>query len=76
MEDSAGKEDEQNSDEAGAEIVNEWKWEEIPDDLVIPDISDHYNGPKDLKDSVEQKFNTTLDCIFETREMDIDFLEE
>eukprot|EP00957_Ditylum_brightwellii_P173772 13229804-Ditylum_brightwellii.AAC.1 len=37
---------EQNDDNGGAGIVNEWAWEKIPDDLVIPGIPDHYSGPK------------------------------
>ena len=33
-------------------IVENLVWENIDDDIVIPDIPDHYCGPRGLKESV------------------------
>eukprot|EP00957_Ditylum_brightwellii_P206402 15348263-Ditylum_brightwellii.AAC.1 len=38
------EEDEQHGNDNGAVIVNKWVWEEIRDNIEIPDIQDHYNG--------------------------------
>eukprot|EP00957_Ditylum_brightwellii_P105220 8020583-Ditylum_brightwellii.AAC.1 len=40
---------------ASAGVLDRWEWEEFPDDLVIPDIPDHHNGPEGLKDGIKHK---------------------
>eukprot|EP00957_Ditylum_brightwellii_P121658 9277830-Ditylum_brightwellii.AAC.1 len=42
-----------NAFHVGGAVVVRWEWEEFLGDLVIPDIPDHYNGPKGSKDSIE-----------------------
>eukprot|EP00957_Ditylum_brightwellii_P091948 7001090-Ditylum_brightwellii.AAC.1 len=63
----------EDSDEVGAGVVNEWECNEMADNLAIPDITYHYNGPKGLKDGAWHKFNTMLKCIYETSGIDTNF---
>ena len=46
-------------------------WKELGDDQVIqgPPDTDRYNVPHELKPSLENKYNTFLQCIFEYTEM-------
>ena len=41
-------------------------WEDIDDDIVIPDIPNHYCGPHGLKEGVEKLFQTFLGLIMLT----------
>ena len=44
-------------------------WEDIDDDIVIPDIPNHYCGPHGLKEGVEKLFQTVLGLIMLTSGM-------
>ena len=44
-------------------------WEDIYNDLVIPDIPDHYCGPHGLKKGTENLFKTVLEYIMVTSGM-------
>ena len=54
-------------------LSDEWEWEELTPTTDIPAIPDHYISPHGLKPGVEKRFNTVLECIFETSGMDMDY---
>eukprot|EP00957_Ditylum_brightwellii_P159000 12102057-Ditylum_brightwellii.AAC.1 len=56
--------------------VSDKEYYQAGDEAVVPDIPDHYNGPEELKDGVEHKFNTVLEFIFKTSGMDMDCFQE
>ena len=48
-------------------------WEDIYNDLVIPDIPDHYCGPHGLKKGTEKLFKTVLEYIMVTSSMSLEY---
>ena len=52
---------------------NHWEDIEIDDIIHGPPEDDHYNGPHGLKTGIAKKFNTVLQCLFQTTAMDSHF---
>ena len=47
--------DEQDNNEKDGVFEN-WEWEPVTDDMEIPDIPDHNDGPHGMKAGVEKTF--------------------
>ena len=50
-------------------FVDNLMWEDIDNNLVIPDIPDHYCGSHGFKEGVENLFQTVIECIVITSGM-------
>ena len=50
--------------------------ENTADDLVIPDILDHYCGPHGLKEDFQKIFQTVLECIMITSAISMEYFRQ
>ena len=48
-------------------------WEDIYNDIFIPDMPDHYYGPHGLKEGVEKLFQNVLECIMITSGISLEY---